>query len=203
MLENLTPTAGELVQKIKHDNTNYLAREVGEAIVDNTHAELIKCIEIHNKIFDEDEYCLVIQYARDPLIKEAVRKKFWASLYLPKPRPDQAVFLYNKRADVITKRLWVLPNAVLMAKLASVAVVPEEYKTMQAWSVAFYAGAFWEYIRYEHNLSMLSEQEYISANREKLIEAGCKIPTPDITEAFDFSKVNVKKIVNSQNALID
>jgi hypothetical protein len=199
---NETLTAGELARKAQSDTTSYNAREVGEAIVDKTHEGLIECIRIHNAIFDEEEYCLVIQKASDPLIKGVVRRKFYGYLYLPSPRPDQAVFLYNKRADVITKRLWVLPNPILMAKLAETAVVPEEYKTMQAWSIAFYKGTFWEYIRHEHDIKMLSEQEYISANREKLIQAGCKIPDSRTTEAFDFDKIQIKKIIDPNNSLI-
>lgn len=195
-------TAGELAHKASQDNTKYLAREVGEAIVDDTYAEMLKCRDHYNKIFDEEEYCIVIQKATDPLIKGLVRRKFYGWLYLPSPRPDQTVFLYSRKADVFIKRLWVLPNAILMAKLANTSVVPAEYKTMQAWTAAFYAGTFWEYIRYEHNINMLSESEYLSANREKLIQAGCKIPDSSFSEPFDFDKVQVKKVVDTNNTLI-
>ena len=196
-------TAGELAHKAAQDNTKYEAREVGHAIVDDVHKELLECRTIYNRIFDEDEYCLVLQYATDPLIKGLKRKKFYGWLYLPSPRPDQAVFLYNKRTDTITKRLWVLPNSILMAKLAETMIVPKEYELMQAWSTAFYKGTFWEFIRYQHNIDMLSESEYLSAHREELIKAGCKIPDATYSEPFDFSKVSIEKIVDTQTAVVN
>ncbi len=202
MTERLT--AGELARKASQDTTKYLAREVGEAICDKTYDNLVDCLRYYNQIYDEDEYCLVMQKATDPLIKGVIRRKFYGWLYLPSPRPDQAVFLYNKRSDTITKRLWVLPNPILMAKLAtSNVIVPKEYETMQAWTVAFYKGVFWEYIRHEHNIDMLSESEYISAHREELIKAGCKIPDSSFSEPFDFDKVSIEKIVDTQAAVIN
>lgn len=46
-------TAGELANKALKDNTNYNAREVGEAICSDTDKELRKCIENHRNIIDE------------------------------------------------------------------------------------------------------------------------------------------------------
>ena len=197
-------TAGELAKKASQDNTKYLAREVGEAICDSTYENLVKCVRHYNTVYDEDEYCVIMQKATDPLIKGLIRRKYYAWMYLPKPRPDQAVLLYNKRKDQFVKRLWVLPDARLMSYLASTnVIVPKEYETMQAWSVAFYKGTFWEYIRHEHNISMLSEYEYFNLHRDELLKAGCKLPTADSAEAFDFGKISIEKVVDSQEAIID
>jgi len=195
-------TAGELSQKALNDKTDYNMLELGHAIVDGIAEELRECRTIHNKIFDEDEYCLVRQAATDPLITTSKRYKYYGWLYLPSPRPDQTVFLYNKRTDTITKRLWTLPSAARMAQLASTStLVPKEYQDMQAWSVAFFKGTFWEYVRFQHKIEMLSEHEYFLEHREELIQAGCKIPDAGFTEAFDFDKIQIEKIVDTQTAV--
>jgi len=197
-------TAGELSLKAGSDKTNYNLLELGHAVTDNIIEELRKCRETHNKIFDENEYCIIRQGATDCLIKRIKRYKYYAWLYLPSPRPDQTVFLYNKATDTFTKRLWSLPSAARMAQLASTSTfVPKEYQQMQAWSVAFFKGTFWDYIRYQHNIDMLSEKEYLLKHRQELLQAGCKLPSADVTEPFDFSKIDIKNVVDTVNPITD
>lgn len=195
-------TAGELSHHAQKDHTDYNLLEIGHAITDGILEELRKCRKLHNPIFDEDQYCIMRVVATDCLISTVKRYKYAAFLYLPQPRPDQTVFLYNKKTDTFEKMLWCLPSAARMAQLASTqCIVPKEYERMQAWSVAFYKGVFWEFIRYQHNIDMLSENEYISAHREELIQAGCKVPNSDVTEPFDFSKISIEKVVDTQQAV--
>lgn len=195
MIEN--KTAGEISQKLLADPTKYDAREVGHALTDNIMSYLWESIRLHYNVFDEKEFCVVMLIAEDPLIKTAKRRKFYCWPYLPSPRPNQAVFLYNKCLDKITKRLWILPSAMVMAELASLQAVAKPYQTMQAWSIAFLKGTFWEYIRYEHDIDMLSEHEYLLAHRDELIKSGCKVPEPGFTEPFDFSKISIKKVIDA------
>lgn len=197
-------TAGELSRKALQDNTKYLAREVGEAICHDIGLQLEECIKKHHSIIDEDEFCLVRVIATDPLIHNAKRIKYYAWPYLPSPRPNQAVFLYNKPLGRVTNRLWVLPDSRLMAYLAStLEIVPKEYQTMQAWSVAFFKGTFWDYVRHDQKINMLSEHEYFLAHREELIKAGGKLPDASFSEPFDFSKVAIEKIVDTQTAVVN
>ena len=89
-----------------------------------------------------------------------------------------------------------------MAELAGTnIIVNKRYATMQAWSVAFFKQTFWEYIRHEHNITMLSEHEYFLKHREELIKAGCKEPDSSYSEAFDFSKIAIEKIIDSKQAV--
>jgi len=203
MVEKIT--AGELSKKAFSDNTKYEAREVGLAITENDDDHAREAIENYKPIYDEEEFCVVLVNASDPLIKNLIRRKWYCWLYLPKPRPDQAVFLYNKHLDRITKRLWVLPNALRMSQLASdaSAVVEKEHELMRAWSVSFYQGTFWEFIRWQHKIDMLSEHEYFLKHRDELIKAGCKIPDATFTEPFDFDKISVKKIVDTQEPIFN
>lgn len=195
--------ASVLAKKARQDNTKYLAREVGEAMCHDIDKQLRDCIEKHKNIIMEDEFCIVRIIATDNLIHGLKRIKYYAWPYLPSPRPNQAVFLYNKPLDKITKRLWVLPNAFTMAELCEKPVVPKEYETMQAWSIAFHNGTFWDYIRHDQNIDMLSEREYISKHREELIKAGCKLPDTRIAESFDFSKIEIKEVVDTQAAMVE
>ncbi len=196
-------SAGELGLKALSDNTKYNALEVGHALSDDIGKHLRQAIDNNKNIIDEPEFCVVMIIAKDPLIKNLMRRKFYCWPYLPSPRPNQSVFLYRKDVDDIVKRLWVLPSDAVMAELASMQIVHKRYQTMQAWSIAFFKGTFWEYIRYEHNIDMLSEKEYLAAHREELIQAGCNIPDSTFSDPFDFSKVAIEKIIDTKDALID
>lgn len=190
-------TAGTLSNKAKKDATDYNLLELGHAVTDEVIEEFRKCREIYNQIFDEDEYCLVRQVADDRLISNGKHYKYFGFLYLPKPRPDQMVILYNKRLDLFKKRLWTLPSAARMAQLASTnLIVPKAYEEMQAWSVAFFKGTFWEYIRHQNKIDMLSEHEFFLSHRDELIKAGCNIPDANFSDPFDFSKIAIEKVVD-------
>jgi hypothetical protein len=194
-------TAGELSKKAAADTTKYDALEVGHALTDDVMGEIRKCIELHNPLTSENEYCIVRVITSDPLIRNAKRHKYYAWLYLPSPRPNQAVFLYNRSKDTI-KRLWVLPCAEVMAELAGTSVIVDKrYQTMQAWSVAFFKGTFWEYIRHEHGINMPSEHEYFLAHRDELIKAGCKVPDATFSDPFDFSKIAIKQVIDAGDAI--
>lgn len=197
-------TAGELSKKALEDKTKYDALEVGHAMADDIVIHLRESIEKHRQIINEDEFCVVMVIAKDPLIKNLIRRKFYCWPYLPSPRPNQAVFLYNKTLDKITKRLWVLPSDMVMSELAgSQIIVHKQYETMQAWSVAFFKGTFWEFIRHQHKINMPSEREYFLAHREELIKAGCKLPDSNFSDPFDFSKIAIEKVVDTQTACVN
>lgn len=211
-------SAGELSRKAMADTTKYDALEVGHALADEIMPELRKCIENHKTLIDENEFCIVMLISKDPLIHNLMRRKFYAWPYLPKPRPNQSVFLYNKGMDAITHRLWILPSDMVMAELHSLPQVDKRYRTMKAWSDAFYKGwkfdkvsksfynadpcYFWNYVRADQKINMLSEHEYFLEHREELIKAGCKLPDANYSEPFDFDKINIEKVIDTQEALV-
>ncbi len=210
-------TAGQISNKLAKDTTKYDAREVGHALADDIMPHLRTCIENHRDIINENEFCIVMLLAKDPLIHNVLRRKFYAWPYLPKPRPNQSVFLYNKGLDRITHRLWILPSDVVMAELHELPHVDARYQTMKAWSDAFYKGwkydtkakafynadpcHFWQFVRADQKIDMPSEHEYFLAHREELIQAGCQVPDSLDTEAFDFSKVHIKKVVDPDTTI--
>lgn len=195
-------TVGALALKAANDPKNYNTLEVGHDLTQDLAEQLKICAERHWDIFNEDEYCVGYVIASDPLIKGVMRRKFFAYLYLPSPRPDQTVFLYSKRWNRFVKRLWTLPNYVKMAELSEMATVPPQYKDMKGWCDAFYAFKFWQYIRKQHGIDMLSESEYLNANREKLIQAGCQEVKAPVSDPFDFSKVATYKVIDSDQVAL-
>lgn len=195
-------TAGQLSLKAASDTTKYNALEVGHFLSEDIGKHVDICIDNHRNIIQEDEFCVVFVIATDPLIPNLMRRKFYAWPYLPSPRPNQSVFLYNKKKDRITKRLWVLPSAQVMAELAGTdVIVHKRYATMQAWSVAFFKGTFWEYIRHEHNIDMPSEHEYFLAHRDELLKAGCKPIDSTYSQPFDFSKIGPDQVIESDESI--
>ena len=137
--------------------------------------------------------------AGDPLISGVRRHKYYSYLYLPSPRPNQSVFLYNKKTAHL-KHLWSLPNAKVMAIVSEMPTVDKKWQRTKNWCDSFFDGSFWHTIRDMHKITMPSETEYLNANREKLIQAGCKVPQTRFTDPFDFSKVSINKIVDTKTA---
>ena len=187
-------TAGELSAQVAADTTKYKAIDVGHAMAETVPEQVMLSIKNHYHLIDEPEFCAVMLLADDPLIKGLKRRKFYCWPYLPSPRPNQSVWLYRKADDSI-KRLWILPTAGKMAKLSTVPSVRKEDQTTMAWVAAFYAGTFWEYIRYEHGITLESESEYLNSHRQELIKAGCQVPSSITTDPFDFSKIAINKVV--------
>ena len=194
-------TAGALAVKAASDSSKYNALHNGYEATEGIGEQLQQCINLHNPLTSEKEYCVGFVYAKDPLIPFGLkRRKFFASLYLPSPRPEQTIFLYSKEKDTVLCRLWSLPDWKRMAVLSELTVVEPEWKAMKEWCDAFYQGRFWQFIRKQNGISMLSESEYLKANREKLIQAGCQEVEPGLTEPFDFSKITIDKVVNANNS---
>ena len=67
-------SAGELSQKAYNDTTTYDALEVGHAVADDIGKHLRESIEIHKKIIDENEFCVVMIIAKDPLINHGCNR---------------------------------------------------------------------------------------------------------------------------------
>lgn len=191
-------TAGQISNELAKDTEKYDAWDVAKESTKDTEKQLYIAAENYKDKIEENEFCIVMVIATDPLIRNMKRRKFYCWPWLPSPRPNQAVFLYNKKMGKITKRLWVLPCAEVMAELAtSSLMVHKTYQTMRDWSVAFFKGTFWEFIRYQHDIEMLSQEEYFKLHRAELAKAKLDDPDSFIPEPFDFSKIGVSQVKNS------
>jgi len=196
-------TAGALQIQASSDSTKYDSLEVGHALTDDIFVELKKCAHDHCLRLDEAEFCVGYVIAGDPLLHAVMRKKFFAFLFLPSPRPNQAVFLYRKSDDSL-KKLWVLPNALTMACLSEMPHVDKKFKTMKGWSDAFFNKKFFELIRYQQQRNdLMSEHEYLNIYRDELIKCGGQDINPRVSDSFDFSKIQAYQIVDPGQPPLD
>jgi hypothetical protein len=193
-------TASELAAKAALDTTTYKAMEVAYAWAEDLYDQLMESVALYKNKIDQDEFCVVYVIATDPLLPTLKRRKFYCWPYLPSPRPNQGVFLYRKSSDRLS-RLWVLPVAESMAELATPGfVVDKPYELMQVWSREFYKGTFWQFIRKQHDIKMLSQEEFDELNKADLIKAGLENTESRSPDAFDFSKISAGQMENSGNA---
>ena len=193
-------TAGQLSLKAREDTTKYDLLEVGHALTDDIIEQLQICAERHDKIIGEDEYFLVMIVAGDPLILGIRRHKYCALMFLPQPRPQQVVFLYNRHTQQI-RRLWSMPDAKVMAVIGTMTRVDKRWQQTKGWVDAFYAGKFFEYIRQETGIKHLSEREFLDLHSKEIVEFAPQQLDSVIPDAFDFSKISIDHIVNTQTAL--
>lgn len=191
-------TAGQLSAKALSDTTKYDARDVALAVCDDIEEQLYLAAQNYDDKIDEKQFCIVRVIAEDSMLKNLKRFKYYCWPWLPSPRPNQSVFLYDKAKQKIIKRLWVLPNALTMAELAtSDLIVHKRYQTMKDWSVAFFKGTFWEFIRYQHDIDMLSQQEYFDLHAKELVNPEPNESDALLAESFDFSKIKCGDVLDT------
>lgn len=186
-----------------------------------------ECIDKHYDQINEPEFCVVMIRAGDPILWNAQRQKFYPWLFLPKPRPEQLVFHYDKRKDSIL-RLWSLPSAKVMATLSESSYVDRKWILTKSWCDAFFYGFthdkkrceirnllineytyvenhhpnfFFQWIRHLNGITLESESEYLNANRAELIKAGCNQVEGNPSDPFDFSKIAVEKVIDKPKSL--
>ena len=186
--------------KAASDNTVYDPLEIAHALTDDICEQLRICAHNHSKIFDEDEFFLIMVIASDPLIQGIRRHKYTAFPYLPQPRPQQTVFLFNKFTGTC-KRLWALPNAKTMAIISEMPHVASEWINTKYWCDAFFDHSFFNAIRKQYGIDHLSEREYLDAHRSELVDAlSNDVKTPG-ADSFDFSKISVEKVINKNETV--
>ncbi len=193
-------TAGELSLKAASDATKYDPLEVAHALTDDVYEQLCICADRHDKIFDEDEFCLVLVVAGDPLLYNARRHKYYAYLFLPEPRPQQSVFLYNKITKKF-KRLWSLPDAKVMAIISEMGYVAPEWRMTKGWCDSFFNKTFFEDIRHQYGITMPSEKEFLEAHHEKVVKPTLDNGRASLTDSFDFSKIKTDQVIDSNISL--
>lgn len=192
-------TAGELSREASLDQTRYDAYEAADIFTHDVFDQLMICAKIHCDIFPPDvaEFCVCLFIAGDPLIHNVRRHKYCAFPYLPQPRPHQSVFLF-RRSNQTLRRLWSLPDPKFMAIISEMPYVSDSWKLTKYWCDSFYSRDFFNRIRSQYDITMLSEaeQDILNAHRAKI---GNPLPNEikgSVTDTFDFSKISVKQIVH-------
>lgn len=195
-------TAGELSRKASSDTTKYDPLEVAYAITEDIYDQLLICAEAHCPIFkDQDQFCLGLYIAGDPLLKNVRRHKYCAFPWLPEPRPQQSVYLFTKATQNII-RLWSLPNAQTMAIISEMQYVSPQWQETKAWCDAFFKKTFFETIRGRNNLSMLAQSEWLDTYGTEFGDTRADEVKGNVADTFDFSKISVKQVVDQDKASI-
>ena len=78
----MSETAGQVQNKLLKDQTKYNALEVGHYMAEEISDLLYESAYKHHDVFAENEYCVVMVLAKDPLLKGVVRRKFYCWPYL-------------------------------------------------------------------------------------------------------------------------
>ena len=195
-------TAGEQSLKALSDSTKYNGIEVAEAQLVNIPTDALSLARKVSNRIGENEFFVVMLRIGDPLLINLKRQQLHIELFLPSPRPEQAVFLYNKCTDTI-KFIWSLPPAKVMAAISEATIVAKKWKKTKIWCDAFFSLSFWHIIRKMNNFDHLSEIEYLQLHREELIQAGCQESRPVDSDPFDFSKIMTNKVISPQDTLIN
>lgn len=188
-------TIGELSAQASRDTNSYCAFDVADEVVKDIEAQVWECISRHKELFDGD-FCVVMLIASDPLLKNMVRRKFYAWPFLPKPRTSQTVWYYYSKADEI-KGLWCLPSSDALATLSVIIQVDPAYRKMQRWANLFYTTNFWKEIRKESNISMLSEEEHLEVIRKEGTHSLSDDVSPDFTNPIDSMRFDTQQVVDS------
>ncbi len=208
---NKRKTAGELSLQVGADETKYDSLEIGRALTEDIQEQLRICVERHLDIFNEDVWCVGYLLSKHQNLTNVMVRNFFATLYLPKPRPNQTIFLYDRRQHKITKRLWALPNAATMAELSEMISVAPQYVSMKYWSDAFFKGwkydksenaminetpsHFFDIIRLQHGINLESEKEYLDMHRPELVKSCGNQTESLVANALEPLEILSKKIV--------
>lgn len=191
-------TAGALASralKNDHEHPQDLGNEWSKDIID----EVWKCIDAHKNVIVDKEFFVVMVYADDSLIKNCIRRKFYAWPWMPKPRQRQTVWLYRRDSDTL-QGLWCLPNAIIMARMATENDVAKKYNRTKNWCLSYFRGTFPKDIRKEYNINFLTESEYNSRFSPDPLQSSDYDPLTLGANAFDFEKAltpQLNQVTNS------
>ena len=188
-------TIGELAYQASCDTEKYCSLEVGESMASQIEEQVWECIARQKDKFEGD-FCVVMLIASDPLLKNMIRRKFYAWPFLPKPRTSQTVWYYHSKKEEI-QGLWCLPAADAVATLSIMCVVDKQYKNMKRWSDYLYTKDFWKLIRKESNISMLSEEEHLDIIRKEGTNLSRDDLSPVSTDPIDRMQFYANQVPNS------
>ena len=190
------PILSDLANKVARDSAGYSVFESATAWSQDIMEQVEVCAEKHKDTFDSGEFCVVMIYADEPLIKGMKRRKFYAWPFLPKPRASQTVWYVRPKHNVV-RMLWALPAADTIASLALMVNVDPSYRNMKRWSEWIYEPGFYEKARKEFGISMLSEEEHLEVMRKKNPQLVGEDLGPTPTNPIDSIKFAAQEVADS------
>lgn len=184
------------IREVGRDTSAYCAFDLADELVKDVDKQVWECFKRHEYTFDTEFFCVVMLYASDCAVKAMVRRKFYAWPFLPQPRCSQTVW-YCKRGVGPIKMLWALPASDTLATLATLVTVHKDYRNMQRWARWIYEPGFYERIRKEAHIPMLSEEEHLDIVRKKDPKPVTEDLGPTPTNPIDSIKFAAQEVADS------
>jgi hypothetical protein len=186
-------TAGEKCFKASQDTSFHDPLDIAMADLEGVYENLTQCAHSHISKIGEPHFFIVMLICTDVLIKGLQRRKFYADIFLPDPRPNQLVCMYEKKLDSM-KRIWSLPSPAVMAVISSTDLVDDVWKMTKYWCDAFYNRDFHQKIRDQWKITDLSREESKKSSlyRENIIKFRSQNDCPFLSKPFDAFKTVVQ-----------
>lgn len=160
-------TTAQINNENLKDTTNYDAMEIAEQGVNTLEKQLQIAIDRGRQQFSENVFSVIMLFKQDPRQTTVLKRVFTASPFMPKPRPDQAVWVYNRITDKLTF-MWSLPNAHITSCLSVMLAPPKYWQRTATWCRAFFEGRLVDLIRKETGITLETEREFLRSHREEL-----------------------------------
>lgn len=190
--------AGQLNAELRKETCPYEAGEVVQEMTKDIPEQLYQCARNHREVIDEPEYCVIMLLRKEPHLENIIRHLYFAWPYMPKPRPDQSVFIYNKAKDSLDL-LWTLPPAHALAMLSEMQVVDQGYFNMKKWCDLYWdelkGKRVWaEEIRKWTGCKLETEDEFLKAHSEELAKLSLNFPDSGGSDSLNFTVVDGQKV---------
>jgi hypothetical protein len=195
-------TTAQIYNELQDDPTKYNSMEIAEAASESIEAQVRKSIQKGLKKFSDDLFSIVMMSKKDRNLPFMVKRLFTETPFLPKPAPDQAVWVYNRKTDKLTF-MWSLPNPHLCALLSVSNNVDKKWENTALWCRLFFEGKLHHYIRAKNNIKIETEKEFKYLHREELLKMFNDHRESLITDALNQSEVGVDGIPDSKDIVVE
>lgn len=163
-------TTAQISNELMKDRTKYKSMEVAEQQLLSLPKQLEELIERAEKELEEDTFALVMILKKDFRMPYVVKRIFFYSAFLPKPMPDQAVWVYNRKTQKLTF-MWSLPEPEGCAYLSYMVQVDPKWKRTADWCKGYFNKTLIDQRRKETGVKLETESEFLELNRNKLTNA--------------------------------
>lgn len=163
-------TTAQIYNELMKDRTKYSSLEVAEAQLLTVPKQLEEVIQRAKKELAEDTFAIVMVLKKDFRMAYCVKRMFFYSAFLPKPMPDQAVWVYTHSTGKL-QFMWSLPEPEECVYLSWMVQIDPKFKRTAEWCRGYFNKTLLDQRRKETGVTLETEKEYLELNREKLTNA--------------------------------
>lgn len=163
-------TTAQTYNELMKDSTKYKSMEVAEQQLLSLPKQLEELIERAEQELDEDVFALVMILKKDFRMAYVVKRIFFYSAFLPKPMPDQAVWVYTKSTGKL-EFMWSLPEPECCVYMSHMIQIDPKWKRTSDWCRGYFDKTLIDQRRKETGVKLETESEFLELNRNKLTNA--------------------------------